>query len=42
MDEASWLQAVLDWVQLHPHATGWMIFLVALGESLLLVGILLP
>ena len=40
--EASWLQATLDWVQLHPNATGWMIFLVALGESLLLVGILLP
>lgn len=40
--ETSWLQAVLDWVQLHPNATGWMIFLVALGESLLLVGILLP
>ena len=40
--ESTWLQAVLDWVQLHPQATGWMIFLVALGESLLLVGILLP
>ncbi len=40
--EASWLQTVLDWVQLHPNATGWLIFLVALGESLLLVGILLP
>ena len=40
--ETSWLQAVLDWVQMHPNATGWMIFLVALGESLLLVGILLP
>ncbi len=40
--ESSWLQVVLDWVQLHPNATGWMIFFVALGESLLLVGILLP
>lgn len=40
--ETSWLQAVLDWVQLHPNATGWLIFLIALGESLLLVGILLP
>jgi membrane protein DedA with SNARE-associated domain len=40
--ETTWLQTVLDWVQLHPHATGWMIFIVALGESLLLVGILLP
>jgi len=42
METSSWLQAALDWVQLHPNATGWMIFLVALGESLLLVGILLP
>lgn len=40
--EATWLQAVLDWVQIHPQATGWMIFLIAFGESLLLVGILLP
>jgi len=40
--ESTWLQAILDWVQIHPQATGWLIFLVALGESLLLVGILLP
>lgn len=40
--ESGWLQAVLDWVQVHPNATGWLIFFVALGESLLLVGILLP
>jgi len=40
--EPSWLQAILDWVQIHPQATGWLIFVVALGESLLLVGILLP
>jgi membrane protein DedA with SNARE-associated domain len=40
--ESSWLQVVLDWVQMHPNATGWLIFFVALGESLLLVGILLP
>ncbi len=40
--ESSWLQTILDWVQLHPNATVWLIFLVALGESLLLVGILLP
>ena len=40
--EPTWLQAILDWVQIHPQATGWLIFIVALGESLLLVGILLP
>ncbi|VAW41799.1 hypothetical protein MNBD_GAMMA01-1962 [hydrothermal vent metagenome] len=40
--ESSWLQALLDWVQAHPQATGWLIFFVALGESLLLIGILLP
>ncbi len=42
METSSWLQTALDWIQLHPNATGWMIFLVALGESLLLVGIILP
>lgn len=40
--ESTWLQTVLDWVQLHPNMTGLLIFLVALGESFLLVGILLP
>jgi membrane protein DedA with SNARE-associated domain len=40
--DSTWLQAILDWVQVHPQATGWLIFVVALGESLLLVGILLP
>ena len=40
--EPAWLQDVLDWVQMNPNATGWLIFFVALGESLLLVGILLP
>ena len=40
--ESSWLQAALEWIEMNPQITGWMIFLVALGESLLLVGILLP
>jgi membrane protein DedA with SNARE-associated domain len=40
--ESTWLQTALDWVQLHPNMTGLLIFLVALGESFLLVGILLP
>jgi len=40
--ESTWLQTALDWVQLHPNMTGLLIFLVALGESFLVVGILLP
>ncbi len=40
--DSSWLQTVLEWIEMHPQTTGWMIFIVALGESLLLVGILLP
>lgn len=40
--ESTWLQTALDWVQLHPNMTGLLIFIVALGESFLLVGILLP
>ena len=40
--ESTWLQTALDWVQLHPNMTGLLIFFVALGESFLLVGILLP
>ncbi len=40
--DAQWLQTLIDWVQAHPGWTGVVIFLVAFGESLLLVGILLP
>ncbi len=40
--EAEWLQALVGWVQTHPGWAGALIFLVAFGESLLLVGILLP
>lgn len=40
--ESQWLQTLIDWVQAHPNWAGALIFLVAFGESLLLVGILLP
>lgn len=40
--ESEWLQQLLNWVEAHPQATGWLIFIIAWGESLLLVGILLP
>ncbi len=40
--EAQWLQTLVDWVQAHPNWAGLIIFLIAFGESLLLVGILLP
>ncbi len=40
--EAGWVKDIFDWVQLHPNWTGILIFLFAFGESILLVGIILP
>ena len=40
--EAGWIKDIFDWVQLHPNWTGILIFLFAFGESILLVGIILP
>ena len=36
------LQNLLDWIALHPHAFSAVVFLVALMESLLLLGLLIP
>lgn len=38
----SWLQAVLDWVVLHPTWAGVVVFSVAMAESLVLVGVFIP
>lgn len=38
----SWLQAVLDWVVLHPTWAGVVVFAVAMAESLVLVGVFIP
>ncbi|WP_154222824.1 DedA family protein [Marinicella rhabdoformis] len=40
--ESGWIKDIFDWVQLHPNWTGILIFLFAFGESILLVGIILP
>lgn len=40
--EQGWVKDVFDWVQANPNWTGIIIFLFAFGESLLLVGIILP
>ncbi len=40
--EEGWVKDVFDWVQANPNWTGILIFLFAFGESLLLVGIILP
>ncbi len=36
------LQTLLDWVSLHPHWAGLVIFVVALLESLAIVGLIIP
>lgn len=38
----SWLQPFLDWLALHPTAALLVVFLIALSESLLIVGMLVP
>lgn len=38
----SWLQAVLDWIALHPTWAGVVVFAVAMSESLVLVGMFIP
>lgn len=37
-----WLQAVLDWVVLHPNWAGIVVFSVAMAESLVLIGVFIP
>ena len=39
---ASYLQPVLDWVALHPLWAGLLVFLIAMGESLAMVGLIIP
>jgi len=36
------LQPLLDWVSLHPHAAGIAVFVIALMESLIVLGLLIP
>ncbi len=36
------LQNMLDWVSLHPHLSGLLIFVVTLLESLVVIGLLIP
>jgi membrane protein DedA with SNARE-associated domain/membrane-associated phospholipid phosphatase len=36
------LQPLLDWVALHPHAAGIAVFVIALMESLIVLGLLIP
>lgn len=40
--DSGWIKAVFTWVEANPSWTGFLIFLFAFGESILLVGILLP
>jgi membrane protein DedA with SNARE-associated domain len=38
----AWLQALIDWVALHPESAGVAIFIISAVESLALIGILIP
>ncbi|MDH3560924.1 MAG: LssY C-terminal domain-containing protein [Gammaproteobacteria bacterium] len=38
----SMLQSMLEWVSLHPHLSGLLIFVVTLLESLVVIGLLIP
>ena len=38
----SLLQGILDWVTLHPYLAGLLVFLIALLESLIVIGLLIP
>jgi len=37
-----WFSALLNWVELNPGYAGWVVFAVALAESLAIVGVLVP
>ena len=41
MDLATW-QPFIDWLHHHPHWIGWITCLVALSESLVIVGLIVP
>lgn len=36
------LQPLLDWISANPHHAGWVVFSMALAESLAIVGVLIP
>lgn len=37
-----WFSALLGWIELNPGYAGWVVFAVALAESLAIVGVLVP
>ena len=40
--DAPWLQALIAWMSAHPHWAGLLVGVIAFGESLAVVGILVP
>ncbi len=42
MDAAALLESVSQWIASHPGWAGWLVFLIALGESLAVVGLFVP
>jgi len=37
-----WLDTLLQWLQYHPHVAVWIVFLIALTESLAIIGLFVP
>lgn len=37
-----WVQHLLDWLALHPHYAGAVVFIVAMGEALFVIGLVFP
>ncbi len=42
MDAAAFLETVTRWIADHPDLAGWVVFLIAAGESLAVVGLFVP
>ncbi|HFC53421.1 MAG TPA: phosphatase PAP2 family protein [Gammaproteobacteria bacterium] len=42
MDSTALLEAVSGWIASHPGWAGWLVFIIALGESLVIVGLFVP
>lgn len=39
---SDYLLPLLDWIRAHPEGAGWVVFAMALAESLAIVGVLIP
>ncbi len=42
MDAAALIEVITNWIASHPGWAGWLVFVIALGESLAVVGLFVP